>query len=112
MDSTNCVICYEKKATKFCGECKQSSGVCGSCYMTLNANKYGPEDGWTEYAEPINCVICKKNMDYAALVSAFNMDADDLEELFDGLPEEKKYNLRDLVSNNAYLGYEDVLDPI
>ena len=107
MDSTNCVICYENKADYFCVECKQSSGVCSNCYITLNQNKYGR---YGEYAEPINCVICKKNMDYAALVSAFQMDADDLEGLLDGLPEEKKYGLRDLVSNNAFLGYEDDYD--
>ena len=103
MDSTKCVICYENKAELFCVDCKQSSGVCWRCYMTLNKNKYG-EDG--EYAEPINCVICKKYMDYAAFVYSFNMDVDDLECLLWNVPEEKRYKLRDLVGDNS-----DILIP-
>ena len=101
MDTMKCVICYDHKASMFCGNCKQSSGVCGECYMTINTNEYG-ECG--DYCEPIKCVICKSRMHYAALVSAFEMDVyEGIEMQMQGIPEEKAEKLADLLSDNAFL---------
>lgn len=97
MDNTKCVICYDSKAEYFCTDCRQSSGLCHACHHTIGYRKYvrNEEVAHAFYAEPINCVICKKNMDYAATVKAFNLDIDELENL--DVPEK----LAELVSKNS-----------
>ena len=60
MDSSKCVVCFEEKAKNFCIDCKQSSGLCHSCYMDISQRT---DD--SSYV-PINCVICKKKMNYSS----------------------------------------------
>ena len=58
MDCVNCVICLSEKASCFCRNCKQSSGVCWSCYHELDNRQH---DG--EAYSVVKCVICKVPMD-------------------------------------------------
>lgn len=58
MDCVNCVICLSEKASCFCRNCKQSSGVCWDCYNELDERQ---DDG--EAYSVVKCVICKVPMD-------------------------------------------------
>ena len=68
MDSSKCVVCFESKAKNFCIDCKQSSGICHSCYMDISQRT---DD--SSYV-PINCVICKKKMNYSLIVNFCEFD--------------------------------------
>jgi hypothetical protein len=76
LDASDCVVCYEKKASCFCDGCKHSSGVCFDCHHEIKYKAFG----YDNFRTPAPCVICKKPMNRATMNHIFENDL-----LLDGL---------------------------
>lgn len=96
MEGQNCVVCYDKKAKYFCSTCKQSSGLCGSCWIEIQA-----QIGRGCDYDTCPCVICKKEMERAMFIRSFSVDLETMGELCwkENLAEEKRMALLDVIWN-------------
>lgn len=94
MEAIKCVVCYDKKAQHFCSTCKQSSGLCGSCWIDIQY----PLGRESDY-DTCPCVICRKEMVNAMFVKTFYLDMEQMGEPSwkSTLPEEKRMALLDVI---------------
>ena len=73
---SECVVCYDKKASYTCIGCKKSSGVCKECYDKIPSRDNSPSSKYYGNMPLPPCVICKYPMRYAELVKTFNKELD------------------------------------
>ena len=114
IDTVNCIVCLEKKATNFCITCRKSSGVCQGCYTTLNEDTYGGIGSGGDYLEPIKCLICKHKMHHSVLMQNLWIDlfnADDFHGFQDYVTDDKKEKLLKIVYENCWETPYEIPEP-
>jgi len=96
LDASDCVVCYEKKASCFCDGCKHSSGLCFDCHHEIKYEAFGYR---SYFRTPAPCVICKKPMNRATMNHIFEHDLllDGLHESITKIPTEKIKKLSEII---------------